>query len=94
MEDGTGIVHLAPAFGADDYEVGKKYGLPFLNPVGEDGCYTEGLWQGMNVFEADKEVIKYLKENDKLFKKIHMKHNYPHCWRCNTPLLYLSLIHI
>ncbi len=90
MEDGTGIVHLAPAFGADDYEVGKKYGLPFLNPVGEDGCYTEGLWQGMNVFEADKEVIKYLKENDKLFKKIHMKHNYPHCWRCNTPLLYYS----
>lgn len=90
MDSGTGIVHLAPAFGADDYEVGKKYGLPFLNPVGEDGCYTYGLWQGQNVFAADKEVIKYLKENDKLFKKIHMKHNYPHCWRCNTPLLYYS----
>ncbi|MBE6155113.1 MAG: isoleucine--tRNA ligase [Firmicutes bacterium] len=90
MGDGTGIVHIAPAFGADDAEVGKKYNLPFLNPVGEDGCYTEGLWEGMNVFDADKEVIKYLKENDKLFKKIHMKHNYPHCWRCNTPLLYYS----
>ncbi len=90
MEDGTGIVHIAPAFGADDYNVGKRYGLPFLNPVGEDGCYTDGLWKGMNVFLADKEVIKYLKENDKLFKKIHMKHNYPHCWRCNTPLLYYS----
>ena len=90
MEDGTGIVHMAPAFGADDYEVGRRYNLPILNPVGDDGCYIEGLWKGMNVFDADKEVIKYLKENNKLFKKIHMKHNYPHCWRCNTPLIYYS----
>ena len=90
MEDGTGIVHLAPAFGADDANVGKKYGLPYLNPVGEDGCYTEGPWKGMRVFDADVEVIKYLKENDKLFKKQRMVHNYPHCWRCDTPLLYYS----
>ena len=90
MEDGTGIVHIAPAFGEDDSKVGKKYHLPYLNPVGEDGCYTDGLWKGMNVFEADLEVIKYLKANDKLFKKQKMVHNYPHCWRCGTPLLYYS----
>ena len=90
MEDGTGIVHIAPAFGEDDSKVGKKYHLPYLNPVGEDGCYTDGLWKGMNVFEADLEVIKYLKANDKLFKKQKMVHNYPHCWRCHTPLIYYS----
>ncbi len=90
MEDGTGIVHIAPAFGADDAVVGKNYNLPYLNPVGEDGCYTEGPWKGMLVFDADKEVIKYLKENDKLFKKQRMVHNYPHCWRCKSPLLYYS----
>ena len=90
MEDGTGIVHLAPAFGEDDAKVGKKYDLPYLNPVGEDGCYTEGMWKGQNVFKADLEVIKYLKREDKLFKKQKIKHNYPHCWRCQTPLIYYS----
>ena len=90
MEDGTGIVHIAPAFGEDDANVGKKYNLPYLNPVGEDGCYTEGPWKGIRVFDADLEVIKYLKENDKLFKKQKMVHNYPHCWRCKSPLLYYS----
>ena len=91
MEDGTGIVHIAPAFGEDDASVCKKYGLPILNPVGEDGCYVDGLWKGMNVFDADLEVIKYLKENNKLFKKQKMSHDYPHCWRCGTPLLYYSM---
>ena len=90
MDDGTGVVHLAPAFGEDDSKVGKRYNLPYLNPVGEDGCYTEGLWKGMNVFDADLEVIKYLKKEDKLFKKQKIKHNYPHCWRCSTPLIYYS----
>ena len=89
-EDGTGIVHLAPAFGEDDATVGRKYDLPYLNPVGEDGKYLEGPWKGTLVFEADKEVIAYLKENDKLFKKQKMVHNYPHCWRCDSPLLYYS----
>ena len=90
MEDGTGLVHIAPAFGADDANVGKNYNLPYLNPVGEDGCFTEGPWKGMLVFDADLEVIKYLKENDKLFKKQKIVHNYPHCWRCKSPLLYYS----
>ncbi len=90
MSDGTGIVHIAPAFGEDDAKVGKKYKLPYVNPVGEDATYTDGLWKGMNIFEADLEVIKWLKENDKLFKKQKIKHDYPHCWRCDSPLVYYS----
>ena len=90
MEDGTGLVHIAPAFGQDDYEVGLKYNLPVVNPVDEDGKYTEGPWKGTVVFDADIEVIKYLKSNDKLFKKEKLVHNYPHCWRCGTPLLYYA----
>lgn len=90
MTDGTGIVHIAPAFGEDDAKVGKKYKLPYVNPVGEDACYTDGLWKGMNIFDADLEVIKWLKENDKLFKKQKIKHDYPHCWRCDSPLVYYS----
>ena len=89
-DDGTGVVHSAPAFGADDARVGKKYDLPYLNPVGEDGKYTEGPWKGLNVFDADKEIIKYLKENGKLLRKERITHNYPHCWRCHSPLIYYS----
>ena len=90
MSDGTGIVHIAPAFGEDDAKVGKKYRLAYVNPVGEDARYTEGLWKGENIFEADLKVIDWLKENDKLFKKQKIKHDYPHCWRCDSPLVYYS----
>ena len=92
MEDGTGIVHIAPAFGQDDYEVGLKYDLAMLNPVGEDGCFTEGPWKGRLVVdpELEVEIIKYLAAEDKLFKKQKMNHDYPHCWRCKTPLVYYS----
>ena len=92
MEDGTGIVHLAPAYGQDDYEVGLRYNLPLVNPVDEQGCYTEGPWKGRLVVdsELELEIIKYLAENDKLFRKQKMEHNYPHCWRCKTPLVYYS----
>ena len=90
MTDGTGIVHIAPAFGEDDAKVGKKYNLAYLNPVGEDAKYTDGPWKGMSIFDADLEVIKWLKENDKLFKKQKMEHEYPHCWRCHSPLVYYS----
>jgi len=90
MSDGTGIVHIAPAFGEDDAKVCKKYNMPYLNPVGEDAVYTDGLWKGMNIFDADLEVVKWLKENDKLFKKQKIKHDYPHCWRCDSPLVYYS----
>ncbi len=92
MEDGTGIVHIAPAFGQDDYEVGLKYDLPVLNPVDEQGCYKEGPWKGRLVVdsELELEIVKYLASEDKLFKKQKMTHDYPHCWRCKTPLLYYS----
>ena len=90
MSDGTGIVHIAPAFGEDDAKVGKNYKLPYVNPVGEDAVYTDGLWKGMNIFEADLEVVKWLAANDKLFKKQKMVHDYPHCWRCDSPLVYYS----
>ena len=87
-EDGTGIVHIAPAFGEDDYNVSRKYILPVLNPVGEDGKFLETPWKGTFVIDADLDIIKYLKEHDMLFKKQKIEHNYPHCWRCKTPLLY------
>ncbi len=90
MSDGTGIVHIAPAFGEDDAKVCKKYNMPYLNPVGEDAVYTDGIWKGMNIFDANLEVVKWLKENDKLFKKQKIKHDYPHCWRCDSPLVYYS----
>ena len=89
-DDGTGIVHIAPAFGEDDNKVGKEYELPYLNPIGDDGKYLDGRWKDMFVFDADIEVIKYLKENGKLFKKQKIMHQYPHCWRCHTPLIYYS----
>ena len=91
MEDGTGIVHIAPAFGEDDANVCKKYDMPYLNPVGKDGCYTEGPWQGKFVHDVNEEIVDYLKANDKLFKKQKLAHEYPHCWRCDTPLIYYSM---
>lgn len=89
-EDGTGIVHSAPAFGEDDYNTGLKYGLPVVNPVSEEGQFMETPWAGKFVMDADKDIIIWLKENGKLFKKEKMDHNYPHCWRCRTPLLYYA----
>lgn len=91
-DDGTGIVHIAPAFGEEDYKIGRKYDLPVLQPVDETGKYTETPWKGHFVLEdgLDVEIIKWLKENGKLFKKEKVVHNYPHCWRCKTPLLYYA----
>ena len=91
-EDGTGIVHIAPAYGADDNNVCTANGIAFVNPVGKDGCYTTGPWEGRLVTdpELEIEIIKYLKENDKLFKKIKLVHDYPHCWRCKSPLIYYA----
>ncbi len=90
IENGTGIVHSAPAFGADDAETGRKYKAPIIQCVDLEGKFTadvpplEGIW----VKDADKKIIKMLKEDGKLFKKESYKHSYPHCWRCKTPLLY------
>lgn len=90
--DGTGIVHIAPAYGVDDNRVAQENGISFINPVGKDGCYTEGPWIGRLVTDSELEIdiIKYLKGEDKLFKKIKMTHDYPHCWRCKQPLVYYA----
>ncbi len=87
--DGTGIVHIAPAYGADDNRVCEENKVAFINPVGPDGCYTEGPWKGRLVTDKELEIdiIKYLKENDKLFKKEKITHDYPHCWRCKSALI-------
>ena len=90
--DGTGIVHIAPAYGVDDSRVCRENGIGFVNPVGKDGCYTTGPWEGRLVTDSELEIdiIKWLKENDKLFKKQKMVHDYPHCWRCKQPLIYYA----
>lgn len=90
-EDGTGIVHIAPAFGEDDYNVGKKYGLDFLQYVDEAGKMSESTeFAGLFVKEADKPIIEKLKSEGKMFKVHPFEHSYPHCWRCNSPLLYYA----
>lgn len=88
-DDGTGVVHIAPAYGADDNRVCQENGIGFVNPVGLDGRYTCGPWEGTLVTDKDLEIeiIKWLKDNDKLFKKEKINHDYPHCWRCHSPLI-------
>ncbi|CCY49825.1 isoleucine--tRNA ligase [Peptostreptococcus anaerobius] len=90
--DGTGIVHSAPAFGEDDYNMGRKYSLPFVQPVDSEGKFTTTPWKGKFVMEEglDVEIIKWLAAENKLFSKIKVEHNYPHCWRCGTPLVYYA----
>jgi isoleucyl-tRNA synthetase len=91
-EDGTGIVHMAPAFGADDYEVGRQNGLPTLQPVLPDGTFEEKItpYAGQFVKDADKQIIKDLKQAGRLFDAGQIEHTYPFCWRCDTPLLYYA----
>jgi isoleucyl-tRNA synthetase len=88
--DGTGIVHIAPAFGEDDYQLGRKYNLPFLQPVDKEGKFTPevSLWAGRFVREADLDITRHLKAEGKLYSKERLTHSYPYCWRCDTPLLY------
>lgn len=94
-EEGTGVVHIAPAFGDDDMRLGKEHGLPFVQHLGMDGIIRKEAtdFAGMNVKEAgnhmstDIEIIKYLAHNGLLFHKEKYEHSYPHCWRCDTPLL-------
>ncbi|MCI7300563.1 MAG: isoleucine--tRNA ligase [Clostridiales Family XIII bacterium] len=92
IEDGTGIVHTAPAFGEDDYQTGRRYDLPVVNPVDEEGKYTETPWAGRFVMEdgLDIDIIKWLAGENKIFGKEKIEHNYPHCWRCGTPLVYYA----
>ena len=92
LTDGTGIVHTAPAFGEDDARVARKYGLPMLQLVNEQGQFDERVtpWVGQFVKDADPLIIERLQSENKVFKVIHTEHSYPHCWRCDTPLLYYA----
>jgi len=91
LTDGTGIVHIAPAFGEDDSRIGRNYDLPFLQFVDAQGNLTkETKWEGVFVKDADKLVLRDLDENGKLFDAPVFEHSYPHCWRCNTPLIYYA----
>ena len=91
MTDGTGIVHIAPAFGEDDSKVGKKYDLPFVQFVDDKGNMTEETpFAGLFVKKADPEVLKDLDKRGLLFDAPKFEHDYPHCWRCDTPLIYYA----
>lgn len=85
---GTGIVHEAPAYGEEDYELCKKLGIPIVSIVDENGHYTEGRWQGENIWEVNKEIAKTLVSEDKALKVEYIRHEYPHCHRCDTKLMY------
>ena len=87
-DDGTGIVHIAPAYGEDDYELCRKNDVPTLSLVDGDGNYTEGRWLGRNIWEANKEIAKTLLEEGRALKIEYIRHEYPHCHRCGTKLMY------
>jgi isoleucyl-tRNA synthetase len=93
MDDGTGIVHIAPAFGEDDYNVGRAYDLPVVQLVKLDGTFPEEvtLWRGQFVKDADPNIIQYLKERGLLAGTKKYSHEYPFCWRCDSPLLYYAM---
>jgi isoleucyl-tRNA synthetase len=92
-EDGTGIVHMAPAFGEDDYWACRRYGIEVQNPVDTAGCFTATVsdFSGQNVHEANPAIIKMLKSRNIVVRDETIEHNYPHCWRCRTPLIYRAL---
>jgi isoleucyl-tRNA synthetase len=91
-EDGSGIVHIAPAYGEDDNQIGRTYDLPTIHPVNKSGEFSAEVtdFAGMFVKEADPEIIRNLRERGLLYKKETITHSYPHCWRCKTPLLYYA----
>jgi len=92
IEDGTGLVHQSPAFGADDLQVCRRYGLPVVNPMAPDGTFLPEvpLVGGIFFKEADKTLVRELKSRGVLFRQLQFEHSYPHCWRCHTPLMYYA----
>jgi len=93
LDAGTGVVHIAPGFGEDDAEIGKKEGLPAVCPVDAEGKFTDEVYdyKGIQVKQADKSIIKRLKDEKKLIKHETYQHSYPHCWRCDEPLIYKAV---
>ena len=92
LSDGTGVVHIAPAFGEDDYKVGKRYGLPVVQLIDEEGKFPAGCGEltGLGAQAADPSVVKDLKARSLLLKTQEITHSYPFCWRCDTPLIYYA----
>ncbi|MEM2948263.1 MAG: isoleucine--tRNA ligase [Candidatus Anstonellales archaeon] len=92
LEEGTGIVHTAPGHGPEDFAVGKEYGIEIFSPVDGEGRYTDeaGEFAGMNVREANPKIIEVLKESGALVHEERVRHRYPHCWRCKTPLIFIA----
>lgn len=93
LDEGVGIVHIAPAFGEDDYWACKENKVPLVCPVDDKGCYTKEIkeFEGQNVIEANMDVLRYLKSSGKVILDGSIVHNYPHCWRCKTPLIYKAM---
>ncbi|MBN1480088.1 isoleucine--tRNA ligase [candidate division KSB1 bacterium] len=92
MTDGSGIVHMAPAFGEDDYQMGLQYNLPVIHPVDKSGKFVESItpWAGQFVKDVDIDIIVDLKHRGLLYRSEKITHSYPHCWRCKSPLLYYA----
>ena len=92
LEDGTGIVHIAPAFGADDFRMHQELGIPLLQGVLTDGTFDAAVtdWAGQFIKDADPLIVKWLKQHGKLYKSDRVTHSYPFCWRCSTPLMYYA----
>ncbi len=88
LEEGTGVVHLSPAYGEDDYELAKKHQVPIVANVDDYGIYTGGRWQGLQIWEANKLIAKTLSVEGVIWKVEYIKHSYPHCHRCDTKLIY------
>lgn len=87
-EDGTGIVHIAPAYGEEDFELARSQKIPVVHTIDQNGFFTEGDWQGENVWEINKQIAKDLKERGIVWKIDYIRHSYPHCHRCGTKLMY------
>lgn len=88
LENGTGIVHLAPAYGEEDYDLAQEFGFPIVSLVDDNGLYTDGPWQGQLVWDVNKVIAKALHEDGRVWKIDYIKHSYPHCHRCGTRLMY------
>ncbi len=87
-EDGTGIVHIAPAYGEEDFELAKQHDIPVVHVIDQNGFYTEGEWKDLNVWETNKPIAKSLHEQGIVWKIDYIRHSYPHCHRCGTRLMY------
>ena len=90
-EDGTGIVHIAPAYGEEDFVLAKEKGIPVVHTIDQNGFFTEGEWNGQNVWEINKQIAKDLHANGVVWKIDYVLHSYPHCHRCGTKLMYRAL---